>query len=174
MYRKILVALEGKEADEAVLTHVQMLGAQIRAEITLLRVITVADDGDTGLGRQFQLEVGSSGWRRKNQAETYLPRLKRRLQQRGLHVETALVIGSRSEADEIVSYAAKNGYGLIAMASDSRPWYKRWIGASPASGVLRSATVPTLFISPGTRRAPVARTAPRTNRMMALFGTPNL
>jgi nucleotide-binding universal stress UspA family protein len=174
MYRKILVALEGKEADEAVLTHVQMLGAQTRAEITLLRVITVADDGDTGLGRQFQLEVGSSGWRRKNQAETYLPRLKRRLQQRGLHVETALVIGSRSEADEIVSYAAKNGYGLIAMASDSRPWYKRWIGASPASGVLRSATVPTLFISPGTRRAPVARTAPRTNRMMALFGTPNL
>jgi nucleotide-binding universal stress UspA family protein len=174
MYRKILVALEGKEADEAVLTHVQMLGAQIRAEITLLRVITVADDGDTGLGRQFQLEVGSSGWRRKNQAETYLPRLKRRLQLRGLHVETALVIGSRSEADEIVSYAAKNGYGLIAMASDSRPWYKRWIGASPASGVLRSATVPTLFISPGTRRAPVARTAPRTNRMMALFGTPNL
>jgi nucleotide-binding universal stress UspA family protein len=174
MYHKILVALEGKEADEAVLSHVQTLGAQMRAEITLLRVITVADDGDTGLGRQFQLEVGSSGWRRKNQAETCLPRMKRRLQQKGLHVKTALVIGSRSEADEIVSYAAQNGYGLIAMASDSRPWYKRWIGGSPAGGVLRSATVPTLFISDGTRRAPVARTAPKAHRMMALFGTPNL
>ena len=175
MYRKILVALEGKETDETVLTHVQMLGAQMRAEITLLRIITVADDGGTGLGRQFQLEVGSSGWRRKNQAETCLPRLKRRLRQRGLHIKTALVIGSRSEADEIVSYAAKNGYGLIAMASDSRPWYKRWIGGSPAGGVLRSATVPTLFISDGTRRAPIApRAAPKANRMMVLFGTPNL
>jgi nucleotide-binding universal stress UspA family protein len=175
MYKKILVALEGKETDEAVVTHVQRLAAQMNAEVTLLRVITVADDDDgTGLARQWQLEVGSSGWRRKNQAETYLPRLKRRLRQKGLHVETALVIGSRSEADEIVSYAARNGYGLIAMASDSRPWYKRWIGHSPVGGVLRSATVPTLFIGDGTRKAPVARTAPKANRMMALFGTPNL
>ena len=104
------------------LAHVQRLAAQIKTEVTLLRVITVADDGGGGLGRQFQTETGSSGWRRKNQAETYLPQLARRLRQEGLHVETALVIGSQSEADEIVSYAAENDCDLIAMASDSRPW----------------------------------------------------
>jgi nucleotide-binding universal stress UspA family protein len=172
MYRRILIALEGKETDEAVVTHVQRLAAQMNAEVTLLRVITVADDDDgTGLARQWQLEVGSSGWRRKNQAETCLSRLERRLRLEGLFIETALVIGGRSEADEIVSYAAENNCDLIAMASDSRPWYKRWISGSSASDVQRKATVPALFISDGTRTAPVARTAPKANTMMAIFGS---
>jgi hypothetical protein len=56
------------------------------------------------------------------------------------------------------------------MASDSRPWYRRWISGSPANDVQRKATVPTLFISDGTRTASVARTAPKANTMMALFG----
>ena len=174
MYQKILIALEGKETDEAVLAHVQTLARQVKAGVTFLRVITVADDGGGGLGRQFQTEIGSSGWKRKNQAETQLSQLERRLQSEGLRVETALVIGSRSEADEIISYAAENGCDLIAMASDSRPWYRRWIGGSPANGVQRKATVPTLFIGDGTRRVPVTRTAPRVNTMMAIFGSADL
>ncbi len=174
MYQRILIALEGKETDGAVLTHVKTLAAQTKAEVTLLRVITVADDGGHGWGRQFQLEAGSSGWRRKNQAEIYLSQLERRLRQRGLRVETVLVIGTRSEADEIVSCAAENGCDLIAMASDSRPWYARWIGSSPTNGVQRKATVPTLFVSDGTRTAPAAHTAPKANRMMAVFGSASL
>jgi nucleotide-binding universal stress UspA family protein len=174
MYRRILAALEGKETDEAVVTHARRLAAQMNAQVTLLRVITVADDGGGGLGRQFQLEVGSNGWRRKNQAEADLSRLERRLGLEGLCVETALVIGTRSEADEIVSYAAENSCDLIVMASDSRPWYRRWFGGSPATAVLRKATVPTLFVSDGTRRAPVTRTAPEANTMMAIFGSADL
>jgi hypothetical protein len=69
MYEKILIALEGKATDEAVLLHVQALAAQTRSELTLLRVITVADDEAGGLGLQIQLEIGSSGWRRRQQAE---------------------------------------------------------------------------------------------------------
>jgi nucleotide-binding universal stress UspA family protein len=174
MYQRILVALEGKETDEAVATQASRLAAQMNAQVTLLRVIAVADDGGGGLGRQFQLEAGSSGWRRKNRAEADLSKLERRLGQQGLCVETALVIGTRSEADEIVSYAAENNCDLITMISDSRPWYKRWIGGSPAGGVLRKATVPTLFVSDGTRRAPVTHTAPEMNTMMAIFGSADL
>jgi hypothetical protein len=37
--------------------------------------------------------------------------------------------------------------------------------------VQRKATVPTLFISDGIRRVPVARTAPKANAMMAIFGS---
>ncbi|MGD9099211.1 MAG: universal stress protein [Anaerolineae bacterium] len=174
MYQKILIALQGKGADEAVLAHVQALAAQTKAEVTLLWVITVADDGGAGLGRQFQLEPGASGWRHKNQAQAYLPQVARRLREAGLSVETALVIGARSEADEIVSYAAENGHDLIAMASDSRPWYKRWIGGSPVEGVQRKATLPTLFVSDGTRQAPVKRTAPEENTAMAVLGSASL
>jgi nucleotide-binding universal stress UspA family protein len=120
------------------------------------------------------LEVGSSGWRRKNQAEADLSRLERRLGLTGLSVETALAIGTRSEADEIVSYAAENNCDLITMASESRPWYRRWIGGSPANGVYRKATVPTLFVSDGTRKVPVTRTAPEANPVMAVLGSADL
>jgi nucleotide-binding universal stress UspA family protein len=174
MYQRILAALEGKESDEAVVVHIRRLAAQMNAKVTLLRVIAVADDGGGGLGRQFQLETGSSGWRRKNHAEADLSKLERRLGLTGLSVETALVVGTRSEADEIVRYAAENNCDLIAMASDSRPWYRRWIGGSSANGVYLKATVPTLFISDGTRRVPVTHAAPAANTMMAIFGSADL
>jgi nucleotide-binding universal stress UspA family protein len=174
MVRKILAALEGKETDEAVVAHTRRLAALVKAHVTLLRVVAVADDGGGGLGRQFQLEVGSSGWRRKNEAETDLCNLQRRLALDGVCVETALVIGTRSEADEIVGYAAMNHCDLIAMASDTRPWYRRWIGGSPATGVYRKATVPALFVGDGARRVPVTRAAPTANTMMAIFGSADL
>ena len=100
--------------------------------------------------------------------------LSGRLRLEGLCAETALVIGTRSEADEIVAYAAEHGCDLIAMASDSRPWYRRLIGGSPDTAVLRKATVPTLFVGEGTRKAPVARVAPRANAMMAILGSAEL
>lgn len=174
MVQRILITLEGKKTDEAVLAHARALAAQTKVEITLLRVIAVADDGGGGLGRQFQTEIGSSGWRRKNQAEADLSQLDRCLSLEGLRVETALVVSSRSEADEIVHYAAKHGHDLIVMAADGRAWYRRWLGGSPASGVLQKATVPTLFVSDGTRRAPDARTAPEADQVMAILGSADL
>jgi nucleotide-binding universal stress UspA family protein len=174
MYGKILIPLEGKATDEAVLIHVQALAAQTRSEVTLLWVITVADDEAGGLGLQFQLEIGSNGWRRKKQAEAYMPQLERRLREEGLCVETALVISTRPEADTIISYAAENRFDLIVMANDSRPWYKRWIGGSPASGVLRKTTVPALFIVDGTRTAPARHSTPQASAMMAVFGSASL
>jgi nucleotide-binding universal stress UspA family protein len=171
---RILVALTGRGANEAVLAHASGLAAQVGASITLLQVIPIADDGGEGLGRQFQVEIGSSGWHRKNRADELLPRLAAQLQREGLEVETAVVISTLSEADEIVRYAAEHGYDLIAMACDDRPWYRRWLGGSPAEGVLRKATVPTLLAGNGTRRVPAAQAAPPEHAVMALLGNPSL
>jgi len=174
MYRKILIALEGKEADEALVTHVKKLALQMRADVILLRVIAVAHDEAGGLGIQFQTEIGSSGWRRINHAKQLLPQLERRLREAGLSVETALVIGTRSEADEIISFAARNGCDLISMASDARPWYRRWIGGSPAGGVMRKALVPVLFVGDDARPAPAERTNPEAHKLMEIFGSAGL
>lgn len=173
MYRRILIALGGKTADQVLLDHVRRLAAQTGAQVTLLRVVGIADDGG-GLGKQFQLEVGSSGWRRKNEAETYLSQLERQLRHSGLSVETALVIGTRSEGDEIVDHAAANDHDLIAMVSDSRPWYRRLFRSAQDDDVLRKATVPTLFVGDGTRKAPVTRAAPQANTAMAVLGSAEL
>lgn len=174
VYRRILIALEGDKTDEPVLAHVQQLAAKTKAQLTLLRIVAVADDGGGGLGMQFQLEIGSSGWRRKKQAMAHLAQLACRLQRQGLHAETVLVISTRSAADEITSYAAEHDFDLIAMASDSRPWYKRWIRGSQADDVLRKATVPTLFVGDGTRKPPVTSVAPQANPIMAILGSVEL
>lgn len=174
MYQKILIALEGKESDEAVLTHVQRLATQMKAQVTLLRVITVADDGGGGLGKQFQLEVGSSGWRRKNEAERTLSQWACRLGQESLQVETALAIATRSEGEEIVAYAARHGFDLIAMASDTRPWYQRLLRTAQDDDVLRKATVPTLFIHDDTHKSPATQPTPKMNPVMAVLGSADL
>jgi nucleotide-binding universal stress UspA family protein len=174
MYRRILIALRGKGADQALLDHVRRLATQTAAQVTLLRVISVADDGGGGLGKQFQLEIGSSGWRRRNESEAYLSHLAGQLRQVGLAVQTALVIGTRSEADEIVSYAAEFGFDLLAMMSDSRPWYRRLLRSAQDDDVLRRATVPTLFVGDSARQAPAIRTAPEANPVMAILGNAEL
>lgn len=48
-----MIAFEGKGTDEAVLAHVQRLATRMKARVTLLRVISVADDGGGGPGRQL-------------------------------------------------------------------------------------------------------------------------
>jgi nucleotide-binding universal stress UspA family protein len=174
MYRKILVPLTGKDADQAVLAHVKVLAAGMGASLTLLQVITIADDDGGGLGQQFQLEIGSSGWRRKKRAEEILPQLADALRHEGLPVQTAVVISTLSEADEITRFASQHDFDLIAMAADTRPWYRRWIGGSPVDGVLRRATVPTLLIGNGAQRAPAERVAPEANPVMALLGSATL
>jgi hypothetical protein len=146
----------------------------MKATVSLLRVIVVADDGGGGLGRQLQLEVGSSGWRRKQEAEHCLSQWASQLRKAGFAVETALVIGARSEGDEIVAYAAEHGIDLIAMASDSRPWYKRLLCTAQDDDVLRKASVPTLFINDGARKPLEASEQPRLNRVMAILGNSEL
>lgn len=171
MYQQILIALEGKSTDEAAIAHAAALAQQLSAGVTLLRVVTIAADGGDGMERHWQLEPGSGGWRRKNQAEATLAALENRLRKSGLAVKTALVIGDRSEADEIVAFADEGKYDLIVLASDGHPWWKRALFGCLADGVHHTATVPTLLVSDGTRRAKVAlKHAPVVNPILAAFG----
>jgi nucleotide-binding universal stress UspA family protein len=170
MYQRILIALEGKQTDHAMLCHVQQLASRTKATVSLLRVIAVADDGGGGLGRRLQLEVGSSGWRRKKEAALHLSRCAWWLRQSGLPVETAVVVGAGSEGDEIVDYAAENGFDLIVMTSDSRPWYQRLLGPAQDDDVLRKVTVPTLFVNDGTRKPQAPYGQPKPNQVMAVLG----
>jgi hypothetical protein len=73
-----------------------------------------------------------------------------------------------------VRYAAEGGYNLIAMAADTRPWYKRLICSAQDDDVLRKANVPTLFLGDGSLRAPAKRTAPRAPTAMAVLGSAEL
>lgn len=174
MYRKVLVAITDKELDAHLIAHAKMLAEETGASLTLLRVITIADDGSAGFGRQFQLEIGSSGWRRKRQAEALLPQLAGALRYEGLAVESAVVTSTLTEAEEIVRFASVHGFDLIVMAYDKRPWYRRWISSSPADGILRRAALPTLLVGDVGGDLPAESAPPELNPVMALLGSATL
>ena len=154
MYRKILVGLEGKHTDDAAIEYATTLARQDSAELTLLQVVAIAGD-DTGL-RHLQLEPGANGWKRKNKAEANLQTWRQQIQRRGERIQTAIVVDDRSEADEIVDFANQGDFDLIVMAADGRPWWRRALLGCIADGVHRKASVPTLFVSDGSRRERVA------------------
>jgi nucleotide-binding universal stress UspA family protein len=174
MYQKILVALEGKNTDEAAIAYAQSLAMQDSAAMACLEVVGIASD-DGGM-RRLQMEPGARGWRRKNQAEARLAILQRRMRGSGVSVQTTVIVGDRSEADEVVDYAANGDFDLIVMAADGRPWWQRAIFGCIADGVHRKATIPTLFVSDGTRREKVAskQNAPALNPIFDSFATVDL
>lgn len=174
MIRRIVAVVEGKATDQRVVDQVGALAQQMRAQVTLLRVIAVAHDEGGGLGLQFQLEIGSSGWRRTQQANRFLPEYAQHAAQWGCVVETEVVIGSRSEADEIVGYADRNGFDMIVLAADPRPWYRRLIGSSPVDAVLRNATVPVLTIDDGSRTTAAERAVRQAPKIMNVLGSADI
>jgi nucleotide-binding universal stress UspA family protein len=173
MYRNILVVLQGKPSDEFAANHAVDLAQTYRATITLLRVITIMGDGPKALGKQFQTEIGSSGWRKKQNAIQDLSKIQTSLLSRGLPVETAIVVGDRSQADEIVDFAEQGGFDLIVMFSDGHSWFKCLLSDCPADGVHRKSRVPVLLVNDGKVRKRVApKKVEDQNSIMAMFGEP--
>ncbi len=169
MYQNILIALEGKPTDEAAVIHATALALESSAHVTLLHVIRLAQTGGDGM-RYLQLEPGAWAWRRKNEAEVRLAQLEMRLRAQGIDVDMCLVLDERPEADEIVDFATEAQADLIVMAADGRAWWRRLISGCVADGVHRKASIPTLFVSDGTRRARIAaRPAPPPDSPLADF-----
>lgn len=173
MYRNILIVLQGKPSDEFAVNHAVDLARTYRASITLLRVITIMGDGPKSLGKQFQTEIGSSGWRKKQIVMQDLSQIQTSLLSKELPTETAIVVGDRSMADEIVSFAEKGGYDLIVMVSDGHSWFKCILSDCPVDGVHRKGRVPVLFVNNGEKRKrPVTKIVEYQNPIMAMFGEP--
>lgn len=175
MYRKILVVLQGKHGDAVAAHHAVDLALTFQAELTLLRVITIMGNGPKALGTQFQTEIGSSGWRRKKAAVQQLGSIQADLQSRAVPIETAIVVGDRSHADEILIFADQGNYDLILMVSDGHSWLKCLLSDCPANGVQRKSNIPVLFVRDGKPQArPSRRVIQKEHQVLALFGEPCL
>jgi nucleotide-binding universal stress UspA family protein len=173
MYKNIVVVLQGKQSDEFPASYAVDLAQTYQATITLLRVITIMGDGPKTLGKQFQTEIGSSGWRKKQNAIQDLSKMQKSLLSMGLPIETAIVVGERSQADEIVSFAEQGGFDLIVMVSDGHSWLKCMLSDCPADGVRRKARIPVLFVNDGKKRKDAAsKPGENSNSIMAMFGEP--
>ena len=169
-YGRILVPLDGSKLAECVLDHVATVapacGTQEVVLVSVTERVTVVETGrDSGAGWRMaeytsvgsvlpegvsptsRSQVTSTLGRKYEQACRYLDRIAKRLEKKGLTVNTEVLIGD--PAAEITAYSKKN-FDLILMASHGRSGISRWTHGSVADRVFRAGCIPILMVrAPG-------------------------
>src|SRR5438034_562875 len=153
MYEHLLVALDGSEAAEHVLPHVEALAEAFHSKVTLLSAVVslealVAQSAMSGPGESASLappvnateilEAEHSGTTR------YLARIVTRLQGKGLTV--AIDTPEGDPAEKIVERAEALGASLILMTTHGRSGLRRLVFGSTAEKVLRHSKCPVLLV----------------------------
>lgn len=137
MYRKILLALDNSDSDQAFLEHIPALAALAGSEILLLHV------ADGWVARNFnQLQLAASqemvdDW-------DYLERMAELLRAHGLQVKTTLALGN--PPSQIIKTAANEACDLIAMVSHGHRLIGDILHGSTIDAVRHGARVAVLAI----------------------------
>jgi nucleotide-binding universal stress UspA family protein len=146
MYKKILVPLEGTENDKFILAHVRHLAKNVGAAVVLMQLHRVIKDDDPFM-KSVQVEVGSSGYLKKEKAETYLAELEQSFLQDGIDVSKEFIVAAEAEADAIVKYAKEKECDLIALANQQSIGVGRWFFLNIEEKVKRRSSLPVLLVA---------------------------
>jgi nucleotide-binding universal stress UspA family protein len=148
MYQKILVALDGSELAECSLEHARAIAQGCNVtDVIVFRAIeplstqtlsALAEAGDDSLRKAME--------QNEQDAQDYVLKVQNNLKTRGIATRAVTVKGRA--ADEMLSYAEKNGVDLIVMSTHGRSGLSRFFFGSVAEKVSRHSRVPVLLISP--------------------------
>ncbi len=147
-----LVPLDGSELAEQILPYVEAMVKQRGAEIVdvvLIRVCeppAIPSDYPPGMPLSWDEHVEQEMAKCSQRNEQYLSAVERRLRDADLSVRSQLLMGKA--ADEIVDYAAKTPFSLIAMTTHGRSGLGRWVYGSVAEKVLLGVSNPILLVRP--------------------------
>ena len=135
MYRKILIALDATEADEAILKHVAGLAHSFDSTLAILHV------ADGWAARLFGADAVSH---EIDEDKAYLEAVRTRLANDGLRVEAELAYGD--PADEIVKWVTSRGCDLVAMSTHGHRFISDLLYGSTAEAVRHRVDVPVLLL----------------------------
>jgi nucleotide-binding universal stress UspA family protein len=150
MYERILVALDGSELAERVLSRVDVLARALGSTLILLRATTPPEKlvAEVSVGLEVAAPVLLDPTplieEEKQVVEADLATVAARLREAGLTVQTDDPQGPAAEA--IVRRAGELGVDLIAMTTHGRTGLRRMIYGSVAEEVLRRSTCPILLV----------------------------
>src|SRR5947208_12772023 len=137
MYRKILVALENSQADQALLPHITQLARQLGSSVLLVHV------ADGWVARNFdRLKLAESEEMKADRE--YLERTAQELRAGGLKVSARLALGD--PPSEILKTAEEEKCDLIAMTSHGHRLIGDLIFGSTINEVRHKASVPVLLV----------------------------
>jgi nucleotide-binding universal stress UspA family protein len=135
-FQRLLVPLDGSPCAEDVLPFAERLAGDLKAGISLLRVVYAhtfpgVDPTDA--------EVAVV-----QEAENYLRDIEGQLKGKGIDVDSHVRYGD--DAEEILDHAARKGIDFIAMTTHGRSGVKRWLLGSVAEKILRHAPKPVYLV----------------------------
>lgn len=140
--KRILIPLDGSALGEDILEPALSLGKAVRAECTLLQVVTPigTDDAlDTLVIRHDQQMLA----RRQTEAQAYLEHVAKWVRAHGLAVRTRVLVGPVTET--ILTYSRRHSVDLIAMSTHGDKGLTRLLVGSVAEQAVRQTTTPLLL-----------------------------
>lgn len=146
MYKKILIPLEGTENDQVVLEHVRRMAKTSKTALVLIQLHRIIKDTDPFM-QSIQMEVGSVGHVKREQAEVYLAALEKSLRQDGIDVSKEFLVTTETEADAIVTYAEEKQCDLIALTNQQSTGLGHWFFLNIEEKVKRRSSLPVLLIA---------------------------
>ena len=135
-FDRILVPMDGSDCAEMILPKLEKLATDLKASIALLQVVYAhtfpgADPTDA------EVAVVRKG-------EEYLEKIKKRLEAKGLKVDTHVRYGEGAE--EILDHASQKDIDLVAMTTHGRSGVKRFLLGSVAEKILRHSPKPVFLV----------------------------
>jgi len=171
MFQRILVPLDGSPRAELILPHVEHLWKREASELLLVRSVSADSPANGGY------DSAPSLVHERNDAESYLHGVARRLINAGAKVLTRVLEGSPSGA--ILDAPRREGATMIAMTTHGRTGLLRWLMGSVADKVVRASDVPVLllrpfhFAGPPAVESAISREAPFQRILIATDDSPN-
>ena len=142
-YTRIILPLDGSEASEQALPHVNALASRLSLPIRLLHAVE-PDSPTIAQSLYSNRRWAEPASLREVKAREYLDRTAASLRDAGFRVSTT--VPSLEPASAIVEDAAQDSGALIAMASHGRSGLARWWMGSVADKVLHMTHNPLMII----------------------------
>lgn len=136
----IVVPLDGSEFAERALPYAEKLAGLLSLEILLARVVRFERPHYTDSG----IELPNLTEQLVDEASEYLNRISKKLDSRGLKVETRVLRGA--PAPVLLDLAHKTPQSFIAMTTHARSGLSRWMMGSVAEALVRGSGEPVLLV----------------------------
>jgi nucleotide-binding universal stress UspA family protein len=144
LFSKILVPLDGSEDGEAALFYIKELTSKIKAEVTLLQIVTPGKHVHT-LGGLDYINFPEP------EMEHFLADARQYLENASKHlIDTKAIFNYKvitgDAAQSIIKYADETNTRLVAISTHGRSGIKRWISGSVTYKVLQAGNTPILVV----------------------------
>jgi len=158
MFDPILVPLDGSQLAECVLPHASGFALSFNAQIKLLQVL------EKDLGSTPAQMFDMLNWQvKKSQAELYLEKTRRQLQEDGLQAQALVLEGPVAES--IVEFAQKQSQ-LIILSSHGRHGLTQWGISNVTQKIILSAPTSLMIVRANQPQSGEFRAQPLYQRIL--------